>query len=73
MLVLGTANPAGEASTYNGLYFRQDELRDMVAGKDLHGIAVKAEHTGATIGSVVSSFLDARGALQCVLEIDDSL
>lgn len=73
MLVLGTANPVGESTLYNGLYFRADELRDMVRSKDLLGVAVKAEHTGASLGSVVSAFLDERGALQCVLEIDDSV
>jgi hypothetical protein len=73
MLVLGTANPSGEASTYNGLYFRQDELASMVASKALCGIPVKAEHTGRAIGSVVSSFLAPGGALQCVLELDDSV
>ena len=73
MLVLGTANPSGEASTYNGLYFWQDELASMVASKALCGIPVKAEHTGRAIGSVVSSFLDSSGALQCVLELDDSV
>jgi hypothetical protein len=73
MMVLGTANPAGEKETYNGLYFRHDELVSIVADRQLHGLAVKAEHTGATIGSVLSSFLDASGALQCVLELDDSV
>ena len=73
MLLVGTANPCGEASTYNGLYFRQDELAGMVASKALCGIPVKAEHTGNAIGAVVSAFLDSTGALQCVLEIDDSV
>jgi len=73
MLLVGTANPCGEANTYNGLYFRQDELAGMVDSKALLGIPVKAEHTGCAIGSVVSAFLDGGGALQCVLEIDDSV
>jgi hypothetical protein len=45
----------------------------MVTTKALQGIPVKAEHTGSAIGSVVSAFLDGSGALQCVLEIDDSV
>ena len=73
MLVLGTANPSGEASTYNGLYFRQDELASMVQSHALRGVPVKAEHTGSAIGAVVSAFLDGSGALQCVLELDDSV
>lgn len=73
MLVLGTANPSGEAATYNGLYFRQDELASMVGSRALRGVPVKAEHTGRAIGAVVSAFLDASGALQCVLELDDSV
>lgn len=73
MLLMGTANPAGERSTYNGLYFRQDELAAMVAGNELHGVHVKAEHTGSTIGRVVSAFLSTDGALQCVLQLDDSV
>ena len=73
MLLVGTANPAGEASSYNGLYFRQDELAAMVRTGDLHGVDVKAEHTGSTIGTVVSTFLSPCGALQCVLQLDDSV
>lgn len=73
MLVLGTANPSGEASSYNGLYFRQDELASMVDTKALCGIPVKAEHTGSAIGCVLSAFLDSSGALQCVLELNDSV
>ena len=73
MLLVGTANPSGEASTYNGLYFRQDELASMVQSHALRGVPVKAEHTGSAIGAVVSAFLDGSGALQCVLELDDSV
>jgi hypothetical protein len=72
-LLLGTANPSGEDRAYNGLYFRHDELAGMVDTNALRGIPVKAEHTGSGIGSVVSAFLDGSGALQCVLEIDDSV
>lgn len=71
--MLGTANPSGEAATYNGLYFRQDELASMVGSRALRGVPVKAEHTGRAIGTVVSAFLDSSGALQCVLELDDSV
>jgi len=72
MLLLGTCNPAGESSTYNGLYYKQDELQQMVEGGRLRGIPVKQEHMGSEVGCVVSSFIDSRGALQCVMEVDES-
>lgn len=68
MLVLGTANPAGEAESYNGLYLRDSELR----GLDLRGTPVKAEHTGENVGTVVSSFIDTQGRLHTVMRIDES-
>jgi len=71
MLLLGTCNPAGESATYNGLYYKQDELQEMVDGGRLRAIPVKQEHTGGEVGRVVSSFIDRRGALQCVMEIDE--
>jgi len=72
MLLVGTCNPAGEGATYNGLYYKQDELQSMVASGQLKGIPVKTEHTGNEVGRVVSSFIDASGALQCVMEVDES-
>lgn len=68
MLVFCTVNPAGKSSTYNGLYFRQDELRD----KDLHGITVKAKHMVATIGAVVGSNV-GQGQWEALLMIDKTL
>ena len=70
MLVTGVANPPGECSTYNGLFLTTDELERIVAGRELQGVPVKAEHTGGNVGSVVSSFLDKRGRLHCVMELD---
>lgn len=72
MLLVGTCNPTGENSTYNGLYYKQEELQEMVKERLLHDIPVKTEHTGSEIGRVVSSFIDDRGALQCIMEVDDS-
>jgi len=72
MLLVGTCNPAGEGSTYNGLYYKQEELEGMVASGLLRNIPVKQEHTGGEVGRVVSSFIDSEGALQCVMEVDDS-
>ena len=72
MLLLGICNPAGEGATYNGLYYKQDELASMVADGCLHDVPVKQEHSGGDVGRVVSSFVRSDGALQCVMEVDDS-
>jgi len=72
MLLLGTCNPAGEGATYNGLYYKQDELQSMVRDGLINGVPVKMEHTGSAIGHVVSSFIDSQDALQCVMEVDES-
>ena len=72
MLVLGTCNPRGEGATYNGLYLKQAELEDMVATRAMVDVPVKTEHSGASVGRVVSAFLGASGALQCVMELDET-
>ena len=72
MLLLGTCNPSGERAQYNGLYYTANELAALVQSNALHGVPVKTEHTGNEIGRVVSGFLDASGALQCVMEVDES-
>jgi len=72
MLLLGTCNPSGERAQYNGLYYTADELAALVHSNALRGVPVKTEHTGNEIGRVVSGFLDASGALQCVMEVDES-
>lgn len=71
MLLVGTCNPRGENSTYNGLYYKQDELQAMVDGGHLRHIPVKTEHMGCEVGMVVSSFIDKSGALQCVMEVNE--
>ena len=72
MLLLGTCNPRGERATYNGLYYTENELAAMVSSGALCGVPIKKEHTGASLGTVVSGFLDDSGALQCVMEVDES-
>ena len=72
MLLLGTCNPSGERAQYNGLYYTADELAALVHSNALRGVPVKTDHTGNEIGRVVSGFLDASGALQCVMEVDES-
>lgn len=72
MLLVGTCNPKGEESTYNGLYLTENELSTMATNGSLLGVPVKTEHKGSNVGKVVSGFVDARGCLQCVMEIDES-
>lgn len=71
MLVMGVCNPAGEKQGYNGLYFTDSELRHLVGNGALRNVPVKAEHRGEQLGSVVSSFVDAAGRLNCVMRISD--
>jgi hypothetical protein len=73
MLVTGCANPAGESADagYNGLYFTDTELQAVVGERRMIGLPVKAEHGGAALGYVVSSYLDGDGRLNCVMRIDE--
>ena len=71
MLVARVCNPTGEAEGYNGLYLIQNELVNVASS--MRGTPVMAEHTGQALGSVVSSYVDDTGALQCVVRIDDTL
>ena len=56
----------------NGLYYTASELETVVKEGQLHGVDVKTEHAGNAVGKVVSSFLDDRGTLQCVMQVDES-
>ena len=69
MLLVGVCNPAGEDDTYNGLYMTQSELARVVSGSKMRGIPVKTEHAGSEVGRVLTSFLDADGNLNCVMEL----
>ena len=73
MLVMGVCNPAGEQNTYNGLYFTGGELEQLVSSGNLVGRPVKAEHKGGALGHIVSSFVDDRGKLNCVMKLNDSV
>jgi hypothetical protein len=70
-LLLGVCNPRGERNTYNGLYFTQAELREIVDTRSLHGTPVKIEHSGAPVGEIVSAYLDNSEALNCVMHIPE--
>ncbi len=69
---MGVCNPAGEDKEYNGLYFTDSELRELVCSGALRNVPVKAEHRGEELGTVVSSFVDAAGKLNCVMRISDN-
>lgn len=70
MLIHGVANPRGESDSYNGLYYKQEELQDL-AKNGMRGTMVKAEHTGESIGQVISGFVGEDGALHCVMQVDE--
>ena len=50
--------------------YTASELETVVKEGQLHGVDVKIEHAGNAVGKVVSSFLDDRGTLQCVMQVD---
>jgi hypothetical protein len=76
-LVWGTANPEGLSGSYSGMYLNTEDVSSMVqqvmeANRLGAHIPVKLEHTGVSMGRVVSAW-ESRGALECVLEIDESV
>lgn len=77
-LLWGTANPEGLKDTYKGVYLNASDISGMVSqvsDANVRGqsIPVKLEHTGVSLGRVVSAWANQRGALECVLEIDENL
>ena len=72
MLIMGVCNPTGEADTYNGLYMTATELSDIVRDNKMRNLPVKTEHAGSEVGHVVTSFLDASGNLNCVMQLGAS-
>ena len=72
MLIMGVCNPTGEADTYNGLYMTATELSEIVRDNKMRNLPVKTEHAGSEVGHVVTSFLDASGNLNCVMQFGAS-
>jgi hypothetical protein len=72
MLIMGVCNPTGEADTYNGLYMTATELSEIVRDNKMRNLPVKTEHAGSEVGHVVTSFLDASGNLNCVMQLSAS-
>lgn len=76
-LVWGTANPEGLKNTYRGVYLNAGDISSMVeqvSAANVRGasIPVKLEHSGISLGKVISAWENG-GALQCVLEIDEGV
>jgi hypothetical protein len=74
-LLWGTANPEGLKDTYRGVYLNASDITSMVqqvarANTSGQSIPVKLEHTGVTLGRVVSAW-ENQGKLDCVLEINE--
>jgi hypothetical protein len=72
MLIMGVCNPTGEDDTYNGLYMTATELSAIVRDNKMRNLPVKTEHAGSEVGHVVTSFLDAGGNLNCVMQLSTS-
>jgi hypothetical protein len=72
MLLMGICNPSGEKDSYNGLYMTESELARVVADGKMRDIPVKTEHSGSEVGRVLTSFLDAEGNLNCVMELNST-
>jgi hypothetical protein len=72
MLLMGVCNPTGEDDTYNGLYMTATELREIVRDDKMRNLPVKTEHAGSEVGHVITSFLDASGNLNCVMQLSTS-
>lgn len=72
MLLMGICNPSGEKDSYNGLYMTESELARVVADGKMRDIPVKTEHSGSEVGRVLTSFLDAAGNLNCVMELNST-
>ena len=72
MLIMGVCNPTGEKDTYNGLYMTATELAEIVRDNKMRNLPVKTEHAGSEVGHVVTSFLDASGNLNCVMQLSTS-
>lgn len=73
MLLWGTVNPEGEDDNYKGFFFTKKDLQKCITNNEIVGKPVKIEHKGINIGQVVSSWLNRKGQMDCVLEVDENL
>jgi hypothetical protein len=70
MRIWGTVNPSGEADEYQGYYLTKQELTKFVAENEMVGKPVKIEHTGPDVGKVVSAWVNSKGQLDCIIDIN---
>jgi len=75
LLVWGQANPEAMADSYKGVYLNSQDMRDMVQQIDEkkrkgENVPVLIEHTGGSIGHVVSAWIH-NNTLQCILELEN--
>ena len=70
MLVWSTVNPEGENAGYQGFYLTEQDIDSCVRDNKLVGCPVKAEHKGAPVGRVVSTWKN-NGKLDCLMELDE--
>jgi len=70
MLVYGTCNPEGENDAHTGVYLRKSDISKLVQSGSLLALPVKIEHTGVSVGRVISAWQHA-DRLDCVFRIDD--
>lgn len=74
LLLWGQANPEAMEDSYRGVYLNSQDMRDMVQQIDEkkrkgEKIPVLIEHTGNSIGHVVSAWIHDK-TLQCILELE---
>jgi hypothetical protein len=71
MLVFGTCNPAGESDSHRGVYLRNKDISSLVSSGALLNLPVKIEHSGQSVGRVVSAWQHGE-RLDCVLKLDNN-
>ena len=73
MFLWGTINPLGEKTgSYKGLYLTDDDIKCAIDEESLVGLPVKIEHTGVSVGKVLSTW-DNLGRLDVLLEVDEKI
>ena len=70
---LGHLNQIGEKmGCYQGLYLTDTDIKSAIDDQSLVGLAVKIEHTGVSVGKVLSTW-DNKGRLDMLLQVDEKI
>jgi hypothetical protein len=72
MFIWGTANPAGLADGYNGLFLTTQDIEGVVRDNSMDGLPVKIEHKGIDVGKVVTAWHNT-GKLDILIEVDEKI